>query len=278
MNHGKLPGNRISRLVLLLGAGFLFVVVATPPSHPWPVHVSVEAVTDTTVRVTWLSRGQIYGSFCSEPYNPPYDSYEVYFQPAGETSLTLVARTLDTTLVHDPHGVAGDYVLRGWRGDSATWGHSASGTTVPIHYQQIELPELNRGDTSWLSFHGSVHSTKHVDLYVTDSQAGSVGPYLFLASADMMSEDPGSRTQPSDNLFRTWFSPELTSDTTVAPLWDTLTWSRCRRIDSVPFYFVCRVSTDNFALISVYHSSGSEGILKFDAWYQPIVGLRLLGH
>lgn len=274
-----LPGDRVIRLVLLLSAGFLLVVDATPPSHPWPVHVGVDAETDTTVRVTWLSRGEIHSFSCSEPYNPPYDSYEVYFQPVGETSLTMVARTRDTTLVHNPHGITGDYVLRGWRGDSATWGYSATGTTLPIHYCQVELHELNRGDTSsWLSFHGSMFSTEHIDMYVTDLQAGSVGPYLYMASADMMSEDPGSRTLPSDNLFRTWFSPELTSDTTVSPLWDTLTWSRCRRVDSAPFFVTCRVSTDNFAFIHITHSSGSDGIMKFEAWYQPITGLRLLGH
>jgi hypothetical protein len=76
MSRGLSPGDRVIRLVLLLCAGLLLVVVATEPSRPWPVHVDVEAVTDTTVRVTWLSRGQIYAVFsCSEPYNPPYDSY-----------------------------------------------------------------------------------------------------------------------------------------------------------------------------------------------------------
>ena len=275
----------VARVLIWLAVGML---LATPPLHDWPVEVGVYANSDTTVVVTWESREQGHVGGCGGPDPAPYDSFELLFQPVGDSSWTVVGRTRDTFMAHDPQHRVGRYSVRGWRGSDVNW-HAEEfyATTEPRHIGPVRLHEVSTGDTSALAF-GSLWDPPRVfvidtalvwagqtDVYVTDYKDGSPGPML-IASPSLVSGDPGVRVADYAHGRATWFSLPLAEEPPLSPVWEPFTWVQICSLPHVPFIVACRQVEDNYALIKV-RSLGSASI-ELEVWYQQINGLRLIGH
>ncbi|MCX6841438.1 MAG: hypothetical protein NTX53_04025 [candidate division WOR-3 bacterium] len=275
----------IVRVLIWTAVGML---LATPKSRPWPVEVSVSAGSDTTVVVTWFSREDYHGFSCCHPGPNPYDSFELFFQPLGETPWTSIGRTRDTFMPHDPQHRVGHYSVRGWRGVEEHWNLENQCTTEPLHIGPVTLHEVGTGDTSALGFQYFWNRGGHVyvmdtttldtapDMYVTDYKRGSSGP-LLLASPSLAFADPGLLVSGHKRSWHTtWFSAPLSDDQSLLPRWDMSTWAQVCSLPYTPLWVACRREGGNYALITVL-SMGSTSI-ELEAWYQQINGLRLVGH
>jgi len=261
------------------------VLLATPKSRPWPVEVGVYADSDTTVVITWWSQEEHRGFGCSRSKPNPYDSFELFFQPVGETSWTSSGRTRDTFMRHDPQHRVGNYSVRGWRGSEVNWERYYEATTLPLHIGPVRLHEASTGDTSAIGFeyyNGRFYvmdtSTTWAgpDAYVTDYKAGSSGP-LLLMSPSLVPGDSGVHVLSSnaDYWHTTWFSPPLPDRLSLLPLWNPFTWAQVCSLPHAPLFFACRRVGPNYALIKVLSFDATS--VELEAWYQQIVGLRLVG-
>ena len=273
----------IARVLLWATVG---VLLAFPKSRPWPVEVGVRADSDTTVVVTWYSQEERHG-FCQQPPPDPYDSFELFFEPVGESSWTSVGCTRDTFMVHDPHHRVGRYSVRGWRRDEVGWDTWTDATTSPLHIGPVRLHEASTGDTSALGFtyhwdrggYVYVMDTSTIwdgpDAYVTDYQVGTAGP-LLIASPSLVLGDSGVRVGVTSGWRTTWFSAPLPDDFSLLPSWDPLAWGQVCSLPYTPLWVACRRDGGNYALIKVLSMSATS--IELEAWYQQINGLRLIGH
>jgi hypothetical protein len=277
----------IVRVLTWLAVG---VLLATSPLHDWPVGVSLYADSDTTVVVTWYSQEQKGGGFCESPPPDPYDSFELLFQPVGETSWTAVGRTRDTFMHHDPQHRVGSYSVRGWRRNEVNWRpglYDYDATTVPRHIGPFRLHEVSTGDTSALGFEyywdGYVYvmdtSTTWAgpDIYATDYKPGSPGP-LLLMSPSLVPGDSGVRVSgnSADYWRTTWFSAPLPDEPSLMPQWDPFAWAQVCSLPQVPLIVACRRYDGNYALVKVLSLDSTS--VELEAWYQQVYGLRLMGH
>ena len=247
----------------------------------------MQAASDTTVIVTWPSQEQKGGGLCEPPPPDPYDSFELFFEPVGESSWTSVGRTRDTFMAHDPQHLTGRYTVRGWRRDEVKWDTWTDVKTVPRHIGPLRLHEVSTGDTSALAF-GTLYDPPRVfvidtfavwagqaDVYVTDYKVGSPGPML-IASPILASSDPGVRVGYYAHGRATWFSLPLAEEPLLSPVWEPFTWVQVCSLSQVPFIVACRQVEDNYALVKVLSRDSTS--IELEAWYQQINGLRLIGH
>jgi hypothetical protein len=273
--------------VLVLVA--IAVLLATSPLHDWPVNVTLSADSDTTVVVTWYSQEQKGGGFCEEPPPDPYDSFELFFQPVGETSWTAVGRTRDTFMHHDPQYRVGNYSVRGWRRDEVNWhpGYDDNlASTVPRHIGPVRLHEASTGDTSVLGLEyyylfGYVQAMDtstfdtYADVYLTDYKAGTSGP-LLLMSTSLVPDDPGVHvTSRPRSWHTTWFSAPLSEDQSLLPRWDPFGWGQVCSLLQAPLVVACRRYSGDYARIRVLSLDSTS--VELEAWYQQVHGLRLAG-
>jgi hypothetical protein len=276
----------VVRVLVLVAIG---VLLATSPLHDWPVNVSLSADSDTTVVVTWYSQEQKGGGFCESPPPDPYDSFELLFQPVGETSWTAVGRTRDTFMHHDPQHRVGSYSVRGWRRDEVKWRpglYDYDATTVPRHIGPFRLHEVSTGDTSAFGFEyyngrfyvmNTTTTWAGPDEYVTDYKAGSPGP-LLLMSPSLVPGDPGATVSShSANYWRTtWFSTKLSGEQSLLPLWDPFAWAQVCSLPNAPLFVACRKDGGSYALVRVLSFDVTS--VELEAWYQSVYGLRLVGN
>jgi hypothetical protein len=274
----------VARVLIWVAVG---VLLATPPSRPWPVDVGVRADSDTTVVVTWYSQEEHRGFGCEPPKPDPYDSFELFFQPVGESSWTSVGRTRDTFMVHDPQHFTGRYSVRGWRGSEENWDTWTYATTEPLHIGPVRLREVSTGDTSALGFSYTWDHGGHVfvmddstgwwypDAYVTDYKVGSPGP-LLIVSPSLAFGDPGVHVSDYSDWHTTWFSAPLPDERSLMPSWEPFTWTQVCSLPYTPLLVACRREWNNYALIKVL--SNSHASIELEAWYQRVNGLRLTGH
>jgi hypothetical protein len=280
----------VIRVLVLVAIG---VLLATSPLQDWPVNVTVSADSDTTVVVTWYSQEEKGGGFCESLPPDPYDSFELFFQPVGESSWTSVGRTRDTFMAHDPQHRVGKYSVRGWRRDEVNWhpGMYDDATTVPRYFGPVRLHEVSSGDTSALALgfhylpdqrsHGYVMDTTTTDngpdVYVTDYRPGSPGP-LSIMSVSLVLWDTGAHVSSlNDGWHTTWLSSALPDEQSLPPHWEPFTpWGLVCSLPSAPFVVACRTFTGNYALIKVLSLDSTS--VELEAWYQQVRGLRLTGH
>lgn len=274
----------VARVLIWVAVGML---LATPPSRPWPVEVGVRADSDTTVIVTWHSHEENNGWGCGRTEPPPYDSFELLFRPLGESSWTAVGRTRDTFMSHDPHYRVGRYSVLGWRGGEEDWmpdGFYAS--TEPLHFGPVRLHEVSTGDTSAIGFLQYPWNGRYVfvmndstnwsypDAYVTDYKVGSPGP-LLIASPSVALSDPGAHVHNA-TWHSTWFSAPLPDERSLVPSWEPFTWAQVCSLPYTPLLVACRSEWNHYALIKVLSREPSS--IELEVWYQQTDGLRLTGH
>ena len=274
----------VARVLIWAAVGML---LATPASRPWPVEVDVRADSDTTVVVTWFSQEEHQYFGCTPPKPVPYDSFELLFQPVGESSWTSVGRTHDTFMVHDPKHFTGRYSVRGWRDGEESWmPEGFYATTEPLHIGPVRLHEVSTGDTSAIGFGYSWYHGGYVfvmndstnwsypDAYVTDYKVGSPGP-LLLASPSVALSDPGAHVHNA-TWHSTWFSAPLPDERSLVPSWEPFTWAQVCSLPYTPLLVACRSEWNHYALIKVLSQEPSS--IELEVWYQQTDGLRLTGH
>jgi hypothetical protein len=236
-------------------------------------NLSLQAETDTTVRLTW-----------SPPVEGVPSLYRVMFKPVGDT-LLVALETGDTTCVHDPAGMTGEYrVLARFGG--AYFEPEDTLSTVPVHTGTTTVGELSgpdkpgcgwpvpdriaatydMGDTAWVDL---------VELYVTDFKVGSNGPTYYLASPDLAPTDSGGSV-PAGRWHVTSFVELTDEQGPVPPLGDSAWRSTARVPDAM--VAACHTEQGYFVIVKVTQLRIQQKDLRLQAWFQPVQGLRLLRH
>ncbi|MBM3331772.1 hypothetical protein FJY68_07980 [candidate division WOR-3 bacterium] len=250
----------------------LSVTAVSIPSGP-ARSLSLWAETDSTVRLAW-----------SPPVEGVPNLYRVMFKPARDT-LRVALETNDTTCVHDPAGLTGDYrVLARFGGIYVEPEETLS--TIPVQSGTTTVGELSgtgrpgcgwpgpgraaatydMSDTAWVDL---------VDFYVTDFKPGSSGPTYYLASPGLAPDDSGGSV-PAGRWHVTSFAELAGEQSRVPPVGDSAWRSSAR----VPGAMVagCRTEQGYFAMISVGQLRIQQKEVRLQAWFQSVQGLRLLRH
>jgi len=236
-------------------------------------NLALVAETDSTVRLTW-----------SPPIEGVPNLYRVVFKPVGDTALVAL-ETSDTTCVHDPAGMTGDYrVLARFGG--AYFEPEDTLSTTPIQSGTTTVDELNgsgkpgcgwpapgrvattydMSDTAWVDL---------VEFYVTDFKAGSNGPTYYLASPDLAPADSGG-VVPAGRWHVTGFVELVDEQNRVPPAGDSL-WRSSARVPGA-MVAACHTAQGYFAMVKVTQVRIQQKDLRLQAWFQPVQGLRLLQH
>jgi hypothetical protein len=250
----------------------LSVTAVIVPSGP-ARNLSLSAETDSTVRLTW-----------SPPVEGVPNLYRVMFKPVGDT-LRVALETGDTTCVHDPVGMTGEYrVLARFGG--AYFEPAETLTTIPVHSGTTAVGELsgtgkpgcgwpapNRvaatydmSDTAWVDL---------VEFYVTDFKPGSSGPTYYLASPDLAPIDSGGSV-PAGRWHVTSFAELADEQCPVPPVSDSAWRSSARVPDAMTA--ACHTGQGYFAMVSVTQLRTQQKDVRLQAWFQSVQGLRLLRH
>jgi len=240
--------------------------------HAW--NLSLAAVTDTTVQLTW-----------SQPPEGAPNLYRVMFKPVGET-LRVAIETNDTSCVLDPGGLTGEYrVLARFGG--AYFEPRETLSTIPVHTGSTWVSELggtgkpgfgwpapdragvtyDMSDTAWVD---------EVEFYVTDFKPGSDGPTYYLASPDLAPGDSGGGV-PAGRWHVTGFVELANEQGPVPPPGDS-TWRTTARVPDAPAYAGCHTQAGFYAIVEVTQLRTSQADVRLETWFQSVPGLRLLRH
>jgi hypothetical protein len=237
-------------------------------------NLSLRAETDTTVRLTW-----------SPPVEGVPNLYRVMFKPVGDT-LRVALETGDTTCVHDPAGMTGEYrVLARFGG--AYFEPEDTLSTIPVHSGTTTVVELSGSGKPGCGWPGpdrvaatyDMSDTAWVDLvefYVTDLKPGSDGPTYYLASPDFAPADSGGSV-PAGRWRVTSFA-ELADEQGPVPPFGDSTWKSMARVPDAPVNAACHTEQGYFAMIKVTQLRIQQKDLRLQAWFQSVQGLRLLRH
>jgi hypothetical protein len=250
----------------------LSVTAVDIPSGPVR-NPSLRAETDTTVRLAW-----------SPPVEGVPNLYRVMFKPVGQSAVVAL-ETGDTTCVHDPLGMTGEYrVLARFGGayieptDTLTTIPVQSGTTTVGELSGTDKPgcgwpapgrvavTYDMSDTAWVDM---------VEFYVTDFKPGSSGPTYYLASPDLAPTDSGGSV-PAGRWHVTSFAELANEQGPVPPVGDSAWRSSARVPDAM--VAACHTEQGFFAIVNVTQLRTQQKDVRLQAWFQPVQGLRLLRH
>jgi len=250
----------------------LLVTAVSIPSGP-ARHLSLWAETDSTVRLAW-----------SPPVEGVPNLYRVMFTPVGQSPVVAL-EIGDTTCVHDPAGMTGEYrVLAQFGGihiepeetlttipvqSSATWVGELSGPDKPgcgWPAPDRVAATYDMSDTAWVDM---------VEFYVTDFKAGSNGPTYYLASPDLAPADSGGNA-PAGRWHVTSFAELADEQGPVPPVGDSA-WKSTARVPGA-MVAACNTEPGYFAIVKVTQLRIQQKDLRLQAWFQPVQGLRLLRH
>ena len=243
------------------------------PSGP-ARNLSLNAQTDSTVRLTW-----------SPPVEGVPSLYRVMFQPVGG-AYAVALETSDTTCEHDPAGMTGDYrVLAQFGGryvepeEMLSTRPVLTGTTWVGELSGPDNPGLGWPAPDWTGMTYEMLDTAwvdRVDFYVTDLKPGSDGPTYYLASPDLAPADSGGSV-PAGRWHITSFVELADEQGPVLPLGDSM-WRPTARVPGAPVFAACYTQQGYFAGIKVTQLRIQQKDLRLQAWFQPVQGLRLLRH
>lgn len=240
-----------------------------------PTEVRLSASNDSMVLVAW-----------SAPAEASPQRYVVSFMPLGQSEFGFVGETSDTLLEHLPSGVTGQYRVVA-QFDGSECEAAARPSTVPVLTDTVALAELDASGNSGFGWDtvscrgrtwamGRSSSNNRVDFYLTDFAPGCLRPDLAFASPSMGPSDPSGRV-PVAPWHSTRFAP-LPDEQTPLPTYDVSLYLNYCQIDSPPFLVGCRTEGGHYALVKVTGMNRTAGEVQLVAWYQPVRGLRLIGH
>jgi hypothetical protein len=235
-------------------------------------NLSLRAETDSTVRLAW-----------SPVLEGVPNLYRVMFTPVNQSPVVAL-ETSDTTCVHDPAGLTGEYrVLARFGG--AYYEPKETLSTIPVHTGTTTVGEVNgpdkpgcgwpaparvagtyeMADTAWADL---------VEFYVTDFRLGSDGPTYYLASPDLAPSDSGG--VPPGRWHVTSFVELVDEQGPVPPVGDSAWRSTARVPDAM--VAACHTEQGYFAMVKVTQLRIQNKDLRMQAWFQSVQGLRLLRH
>jgi hypothetical protein len=242
-----------------------------------PSHLRLEADTDSTVRILW-----------SVPVDATPDRYLVYFQPAGETSFSLVAETTANRCAHNPGGATGWYRVEAQYG-TETFAASTTPGTVPVWTDTLALSELNGPGNSGFGWDAKtglggtysmadIRSSGSADFYVTDFQPALFNqqPYS-IASPDMGPSDLGN-VVPADSWRISTFTDSQPGENVLLPPFSETTYFNYADITRVPCSIGCFTADGHYALVNVVSVDAENRRVRLETWYQLLPGLRLTKH
>jgi hypothetical protein len=250
----------------------LSVSAVSIPSGP-ARSLSLWAETDSSVRLAW-----------SPPVEGVPNLYRVMFKPVGGTYAAAL-ETSDTTCVHDPDGVTGEYrVLARFGGIYVEPEETLS--TMPVQSGAAWVGELSGQDDpgfgwpapDWTGMTYEMLDTAWIDrveFYVTDFKPGSDGPTYYLASPDLAPGDSGGSV-PTGRWHVTSFVELADEQSRIPPLGDSA-WRSSARVPGA-MIAGCRTGQGYFAMVNVTQLRLQQKDLRLQAWFQPVQGLRLLRH
>ena len=252
----------------------LSVSAVDVPSGP-PRSLSLQAATDSTVRLTW-----------SPPAEGAPGSYRVMFKPLGGGAPVVACETTDTTCEHDPSGMTGDYYVLAVFG-SRSFAGAETLSTAPVASGSAWVGELSGPDNAgygWLGpgWQGTTYEmldttwVDRIDLYVSDLKPGSNGPTYYLVSPDLAPADSGGSV-PAGGWHVTSFV-ELTDEQGPVPAPGDSAWRSSARMPDAPISAACHTESGYYAIVKVTQVRIAQKDLRLQAWFQPVQGLRLLRH
>jgi hypothetical protein len=278
-------------LVTTIAAAVVLVAAGCTPLGGPPLNLTVGAVSDSTVLVTWTS-----------PAEGTADNYLVYFRGVTDTGYTLLADTISTSFEHNPHGATGHYKVAAKFGAATYDAVDTLATTVPVHTDTLAIFELNvdaaKSGYGWdsVSGKGRVLSMAQavnaplVDFYCSDLGTGSGHlPWVIISPDQADSKDSGAvgivpgatwRKNGFHNIIGIGFenSPvpgydslppnyfvftEITQTPTLVPVYTNYDKYEDRR---------------HYGLIKIHSVDTLAGRMVVETWYQRVPRLRLIQH
>ncbi|MCS7258919.1 MAG: fibronectin type III domain-containing protein [candidate division WOR-3 bacterium] len=243
-----------------------------------PTNVTLEAATDTTVKITWTA-----------PQTAP-DKYYVYFKAVDAANYTKIAETTATSYIHDPQGKTGKYYVAAVYGSNEY--NSTIVTTEPVATAIFTVWELNASGNSGYGWErstgaGSTYSmanaanAPNVDFYITNFAPGfSATPYC-IASPDQGPSDPGG-VVPAGQWKVNGISNQITDPQAPLPRYiQGTTYFNYTEITSDPTYVAVRMNSGAdvyYALVKITGRNTTNGTVNVETWFQKVKGLRLIQH
>jgi len=243
-----------------------------------PTNVRIEAMTDSTVLVSW-----------SAPTEGTPDAYLVYFRTVGSSSYALAAETTATSVEHFPDGHTGQYkVVAKFNSDEYTGANTP--TTEPVETPAATVGELNaaaeagygwdRVDGDGMAYTMTLASSAPmVDFYITDWAGGYTGPDYTIASPDQAESDPGNLgVVPPGQWKVNSFTNPLTNENGPLPSHSALSYFNYTDITATPLAVGCYTEDGYYALIYIASKNATNGEVQAETWFQLVEGLRLIEH
>ncbi|MGB9824136.1 MAG: fibronectin type III domain-containing protein [Candidatus Hydrothermia bacterium] len=179
----------MKKIIFFLPIAFLLILASCMQEigDITPTNLTITAVNETQVKLTWEAPVDEVDGFIIEFYN---ENNSLVF--ADTIAPTIYSKT------YDPDGYVGTYKLYGYKGDSVSSPVSVS--TIPTKFPTLNLTiyELDQAGNSGLGLGnaGNWAPTSYgcsqqgapdvVDFYYTDGMQGSTGLFQYLASADVI--------------------------------------------------------------------------------------------
>jgi len=242
-----------------------------------PTNVKLEALTDSTVKVTW-----------SAPSEGTPDKYVVSFMETGTSSyVELTPEPTTTTFEHDPAGKTGKYMVTAVFG-STEYNSATTPTTAPIATAALTIAELNATGNSGYGWDrttgdGATYTMTEasraasVDFYITDFIGGYAGPIYSIASPDLGPSDP-SGVVPAGSWRVNGFTNPLANENSPLPVHNTTTYFSYTDLTTDPILVGCWTADGCFALVKLSSYNIAAGTVSAQSWYQLVKGLRLIQH
>ncbi|MCR4424455.1 MAG: PKD domain-containing protein [candidate division WOR-3 bacterium] len=265
---------RDSRMQMTNWSDTLLVTVVAIPGGP-PTNFTIEAASDTTVRLSW-----------QPPVEGVPNFYRLQFKEIGGTGWSTVVETSGLSVEHNPHGLTGMYKIAAVFG-ATVYEDTIPLSTVPVPTGNVTVGELSGPDKpgyGWNRLTGIgkaflMNDTIYcdsIDWFCTDFATGSNGPFYYVVSPHIAPYDTSGNVPPGP-----WRQTALAlladEQGPVPPAGDT-SYHNIIRLTTAPVSFAIRTEDDYYAIVKVNQIRISNKDIRAQAWFQPINGLRLLRH
>jgi hypothetical protein len=262
---------RDSRMQMTNWSDTLLVTVVAIPGGP-PTNFTIEAASDTTVRLSWQPPVEGMPSF-----------YRLQFKEIGGTGWSTVVETSALSVEHNPHGKTGVYKVSALF-DSAEYTCTTTLTTVPVATSALTIAELNAGSNSGYGWNrttgeGATYSmtqaanAANVDFYITDFQTTTYS----IASPDLGPSDPGNIV-PAASWRVNGIAGPLTSENAPLPAHSAGVYFNYQDITRTPYLAAIYTEDGYYALVKLYGFNPVDKTYQVSGWFQLVKGLRLIQH
>lgn len=262
--------------LFVIGSALLIFTGCEEITGGKPTNVTLEAVNDTLVKITWTA-----------PTEGTPDKYIVYFKAKGTANYTNVTEVTTTTYTHYPAGSTGDYYVTAKFG-SKTYDSDVK-STIPIHGASTAVGELNataKSGYGWSRTDGTKEtysmitaaSAPNVDFYITNFTVNNwtVTPY-YIASPDVGRSSVDSVLVPAATWrVNTISLPITTTPITVLPPHSTANYHNFQEITAYPTFVAVKTADGYYALVKISGPPTTNGEVQVESWFQLVKGLRLI--